>query len=174
MTRNPSVLLIGFFLINSGCTLAVSVPCNLSDEICECSNDLRTRISNRRMASSAWKSYQEIDGRLKCSADFALGFKEGYVSCLEANGNSVPPSFPPRHYGREFYRAHWDPRAIDDWYAGFSSGVAMAQMNNNHEPILGSSQVLENAPQLPLTGPAPDKPSPRIEKHGSPYASYPQ
>jgi len=160
--------------MNSGCTLAGSVTCNLSNEICECSNVLRTRIYNRRMASSAWKNYQESYGSLKWSADFALGFKEGYVSCLEANGNSVPPSFPPCHYGREFYRPHWNPQDINDWYAGFSSGVAMARMSNNHEPTQGSFQVLENARQFPLTGPGPDKPSPPMEKQRSPYASYPQ
>src|SRR6266852_3443220 len=169
MNRNPSVLLIGFMLCNSGCTLAVSTAHNLSNEIYECSEECSSSIRCRRLARLAWKDYQETNAGVKCSADFGEGFQEGYVGCLEAGGDSVPPSFPPCHCTRR----HWDPRAVEDWYAGFSSGVGVAQRRSEHEPMPGISPLMENAEPLLLMEPVSAKPLATMEKPGSPYATYP-
>ena len=169
MNRNPSVLLIGFMLCNSGCTLAVSTAHNLSNEIYECSDEFGFSIRCRRLARLAWKDYQETNAGVKCSANFGEGFQEGYVGCLEAGGDSVPPSFPPCHCARR----HWDPRAVEDWYAGFSSGVGVAQRGSDHEPTPGISPLMENAEPRPLMEPVSAKPLARMQKPGSPYATYP-
>lgn len=174
MSRNRPTFLLGLILLNSGCTLAVDITRNLSDEICECSNDYVTSIRNHSLASAACRNYQESNQSLHCSSDFAQGFKEGYVSCLEASGAAVPPCFPPLHYGRESYSPQWEPAAIKDWYAGYSSGVAMAQSSGNHAPTPSSSRVVANAKQSSSRGPGADKPSPSMEMMGTPYARYPQ
>ena len=169
MNRNLSVLLIGFILCNSGCTLAVNTVRNLSNEIYDCKEECRARIRDRRSAKSAWKDYQATNAGVKCSADFGEGFQEGYVGCLEAGGDSIPPSFPPCHCTRR----HWGPRAVEDWYAGFSSGVAGAQRRSDHEPMPGISPLMENAEPRPLMEPVSAKPLARMQKPGSPYATYP-
>ncbi len=170
MNRNLSILLIGFMLCNSGCTLAVNTVRNLSNEIYECSEEFSAHIRDRRLANAAWKNYQQTCAGGKCSPDFGEGFQEGYVGCLEAGGDSIPPSFPPCHSARR----RWDPRAVEDWYAGFSSGVAVVQRRSDYEPIPGISPLMENAEPLPLMDPVSAKPLATMEKPGSPYATYRQ
>ncbi len=168
MNRNPSVLLIGFMLCNSGCTLAVSTAHNLSNEIYECSEECSSSIRCRRLARLAWKDYQETNAGVKCSANFGEGFQEGYVGCLEAGGDSIPPSFPPCHCARR----HWDPHSVEDWCAGFSSGVAVAQRRSNHEPMPETSLPMEDAEQLPPMEAVSAKVLAPMKKPRSPYAAY--
>src|SRR5437762_14312336 len=98
MNRNLSVLLIGFILCNSGCTLAVNTVRNLSNEIYDRKEECRARLRDPRSAKSAWKDYQATNAGVKCSADFSEGFQEGYVGCLGAGGASIPPAVAPRRW----------------------------------------------------------------------------
>jgi hypothetical protein len=171
MNRNLVVLLIVFALFNAGCGMCVYTVRNISNEISTCKNDLSDDIHYHRLAKSAWRTYQEANSTHQCSDDFAAGFQDGYVGCLEAGGKSIPPTFPPRDYTRR----HWDPPSVEDWHAGYSSGVLMAQMSTGPEtkhpqPHIRQSQPLEDAKQHPSTSPGLDKPSP--PRQGTPYARY--
>jgi len=176
MNRNLVVLLIVFSLFNAGCGMCVYTARNISNEIATCKNDLSDDIHYHRLAKEAWRTYQESNSTHQCSDDFAAGFQDGYVGCLEAGGKSIPPTFPPCDYTRR-----WDPPSVEDWHAGYSSGILMAQMSASHEtgpkqsqPLehVKQSQPLENAKQRVSTSPGLDKPSPPMEKQGTPYAKY--
>jgi hypothetical protein len=181
MSRNPIFLFIVCILCNSGCSMVVYTARNISNDISECHHDVSADIRYHREANAAWRTYEEANSNLNPSTDFAGGFKEGYACCLEAGGKSIPPTFPPRDSSRR----HWDAPAVQDWYAGYSSGVTIAQMSHKYEvrqeplQLAGPSQLpapsqpLGNAKRLPSTSLGSDEPSPMAEKQGTPYARYP-
>src|SRR5262249_24770184 len=71
--------------------------CRRVDEAIECHRF-------RSLAEVAWGAYAEASEGESYSADFALGFKDGFADYLFAGGPGNPPPLPPRPYWRAEYQ----------------------------------------------------------------------
>lgn len=61
------------------------------------------------------------------------GFVEGFVDYVEAGGNGEPPYLPPFRYRLTLFRTPDGVAAIEDWYAGFRHGAAIAKESGLRE-----------------------------------------
>jgi hypothetical protein len=122
---------------------------------------------NHRRAQRAWKECARgFDGQ-SWTKDYVSGFIEGYADYLTNGGNGEPPATPPFHYRLRPYQTPDGLRAIDEWYAGFRHGAAMAQVSGERETIV----IPLSAPPINALGrysdmsamPPPLMPPPAVE-----------
>jgi len=130
MKLELSACIIGLCTLSTGCNIAQLATQNLCYETTLCCDDLRECIRCRYLADSAWREIQKANGGHTYSADYARGFKAGFVDSLSADGTGAPPSVPPPRYWKPRYQTSEGQQAIDDWYAGFQHGVAVAQASD--------------------------------------------
>jgi hypothetical protein len=114
----------------------------------------------RHQAEKAWNEYLNTTGQ--CFADpYHKGFVEGFVDYVQAGGNGEPPYLPPFRYRLTPFRSTEGVSAVEDWYAGFRQGAAIAKGSGLRElsyiplpglavPVDPSSQ---NIGKLPPTNP---------------------
>jgi hypothetical protein len=124
----PLLCFLALACLNSGCSWAYYSAQNLIETPLRVVNHCNELHHFHQIACAAWKHVQEADPQLKYSADYAAGFIDGYVDFLDAGGLGNPPAAPPERYLFEHY--HQSPegvQAIEDWFAGFRHGAAMAR-----------------------------------------------
>ncbi|MDY3552158.1 hypothetical protein R5W24_001238 [Gemmata sp. JC717] len=100
-----------------------------------------TRMVEGR-AKDAWEQVCGSSG-WRHSGPYGHGFREGFVDYVEAGGTGEPPYLPPFRYRLTKYRTPEGIRAVEEWYAGFRHGAAVAR---------GSG--LRELNCIPLPGPA--------------------
>jgi hypothetical protein len=61
------------------------------------------------------------------------GFVEGFVDYVQAGGSGEPPYLPPFRYRLSPYRTPEGLSLVDDWYAGFRHGSAIAKESGLRE-----------------------------------------
>ena len=64
------------------------------------------------------------------SADYQLGFIDGFVDFLEAGGTGNPPPMPPRRYWKPKYQNPAGYQCTQDWFLGFQHGTGAARASN--------------------------------------------
>jgi hypothetical protein len=64
------------------------------------------------------------------SADYQLGFLDGFVDFLEAGGTGNPSPLPPRRYWKAKYQTPDGYQCAQDWFRGFQHGSGAAQASN--------------------------------------------
>ncbi len=83
----------------------------------------------RKQAEKAWSQLEEAcqaRGR-EFSPAYHNGFVQGFVDYVEAGGTGEPPYLPPFRYRLTHWRNAEGNATIDDWYAGFRHGAAVAK-----------------------------------------------
>ena len=134
-------------LLGPGCSLCTDCAHQLSKEAVECVDQTFERARDRRWAETAWQLARAADPRLNDSEDYARGFKDGFVDFLFAGGSIEPPPLPPQHYRRLRYQTPEGYQAIQDWFAGYRHGAAVAKERDYRRWVTGPSS-------LALVGPA--------------------
>jgi hypothetical protein len=105
-------------------------------------DDLKECARNKKTAERAWAEFQEKQGE-DFSEHFERGFKEGYADYLYAGGTGQPPPLPPRVYWRVEFETPEGQKAINDWFAGFSGGAALAAAGGHRELVTLPTSVKE-------------------------------
>jgi hypothetical protein len=117
----------------------------------------------RRRAEGAWAEVCGIPGRRLFSHAYHDGFVEGFIDYVEAGGSGEPPYLPPFRYRLTKYRSADGVAVIEDWYAGFRHGAAVAQGSGLRElnvvPLPGPAIPAEGRPGDHWEPPAPPPPS---------------
>ena len=140
----------GLALLCQGCNLVKSAVGNVAFEICLCAEDCQEKIRDRRWANEAWLATQAADPEHVYSADFAEGFKDGFVDFVHSGGTAGPPPLPPTRYWKVGYQTSEGHQAIEDWFAGFRQGVQVA-----NEAGYRNLVTLPTALQGPVNFPPP-------------------
>lgn len=132
MRRFPIALMFLFCLVGSGCSLFTHTSQNLTNEICRYSSDLKEMHRYRQMAEYALASHGGDGEHFQYSADYACGFKEGYVDYLFWGNPHYLPAAPPEWYWKHKPRTPEDAQAIQAWFDGFRAGQAAAVAEHGH------------------------------------------
>jgi hypothetical protein len=61
------------------------------------------------------------------SQDYAVGFKQGLADYVERGGSGDAPPVPPPHYWKTRFQTPQGYHAMEDWFAGFRHGAAVAR-----------------------------------------------
>lgn len=111
----------------------------------------------------------------KCGRPISHDFKAGFIAAYEdlaMNRRPVPPIVPPEKYWNAFYRSCAGKPHVDDWFAGYDTGLEMG-MNSGvsrfHEVYLRRGGC-DNGPVSQAsysTGPGPVINGPGMNPYGS-------
>lgn len=114
-------------------------------------DDLYVAYRDKHRAKDAWEEVRREHPDLNYSKDYGLGFKEGFADYLDAGGNGQPPAVPPFRYRLAHYQTPQGYAAIQDWYAGFRHGAAVARTTGFRDTIV-----------IPISDPPINAPHPRV------------
>ncbi len=118
------LLLFCVVIASSGCYYRFGVQ-NVYETVFERWNDLKQRKEFRHLADLAWQDICSTSPE-EFPKHYVKGFKKGFVDFLMFGGNGEPPPLPPWIYRTKHYDTPNGPNAIEDWYAGFRHGSAVA------------------------------------------------
>ncbi len=139
------------------------------------SDNVFRHIRDKRWAEEAWQRVADSTPFV-LSKHYRRGFEEGYIDYLNNGGSGEPPLSPPRRYWALFYQSPEGNEAIQDWFAGFRHGAAVAKESGyrdlvvipTHIPPAAPSDAMRNAtkmtdkngasieaPQTPTPAPVP-------------------
>lgn len=140
--------------LSPGCSLFVTAARNMyyetKLEVQECVEEQ----AYRHAARTVW---EQSCGKYSGSRDFAKGFQAGFVDYLRAGGNGMPPPLPPQHYWGYKYQTPAGHQAIEQWFAGYREGAAVAQSGGWREWV-----TLPTEAKLPPASPPPLPPPPPL------------
>jgi hypothetical protein len=115
-------------------------------QYCKTTDNILERRRNYRLAEEAWKVVAQENPGHTYSPDFVAGFEDGFADYLYAGGTGEPPPVPPRQYWRITYETPEGHQAIEDWFAGFRLGAAVARESGYRELVtIPSSSLTLNA-----------------------------
>jgi hypothetical protein len=77
-------------------------------------------------AHQAWRDTVASCPEKRFSSAYADGFCHGFVDYVRRGGNGEPPAIPPMCYRYPIVRTPEQQQAIEDWFAGFRHGAAVA------------------------------------------------
>ncbi|MCI0684018.1 MAG: hypothetical protein L0Y71_18065, partial [Gemmataceae bacterium] len=107
----------------SGCFFAYALH-NLYQAPADCLDEHVLHCRLDKEAKKAWAAVHAQEPGF--SADYAAGFRAGFVDYLEYNSLGEPPAAPPYRYRRLCNLSPRKVQAIDDWNAGFRHGASAA------------------------------------------------
>ncbi len=161
MRRQGVLLALALVAGTTGCSSFLETAArNLTELPIQSCDEVRLHLRNSHRADEAWDQVrQDFPGQC-WSKDYARGFKDGYADYLDYGGNGEPTATPPFIYRLHPYQTPDGLRAIEDWYAGFRHGAALARPSGYREALvipLSSPPInaVERYPSLdpPLPGP---------------------
>src|SRR5438132_679452 len=138
MTTRLSRWIIGLCVLGQGCSPLANVARTWIIEpfqYCETVDDLVAHGRNSSLANSVWEKLKKDHPKQEYSADFECGFKSGFADYLYAGGTGAPPALPPRQYWRPHYQTPQGYLAIQDWFAGFRDGAAVAEASSYRQRL---------------------------------------
>lgn len=166
------ISMIGLCLTLSGCTISDNFTKTLFVEpwqYCDYFDAQRAHSRHCRLAKDAWSNVRQKKSMRRVSHDYARGFREGFTDFLDAGGTGQPPPLPPRRYWNDRYASPQGRKAVQDWFAGFRHGAAMARASGAREfamvplstPVASVNGMYVNrqtgpTPVTILTPPIPD------------------
>ena len=150
--------ILGLCFMSIGCgpfALATHVLVIEPIQYCKTADDISERRRNYKLADEKWPVVAQANPGLPSSPDFVSGFRDGFADYLYAGGTGEPPPLPPRPYWRITYETPEGHQAIEDWFAGFRLGAAIARGSGYRELVtIPSSSPRPNADlYLPSTHP---------------------
>jgi hypothetical protein len=87
----------------------------------------RSLKAYRRWADEAWLAERGGCPDVAGDADYALGFRDGFVDYVYAGGDGQPPPVPPRRYWNVALRGPAGKGAAAQWFAGYRHGANVAR-----------------------------------------------
>jgi hypothetical protein len=150
-------------LVSPGCTLAWNAKEVLTSRVRQHLEDCAERRRNRAWAESAWEQVRAADPNESYTEDHARGFKAGFAAYLYKGGSGEPPPLPPPEYRSVRYQTPQGYRAIENWFAGYRHGAAVARESGYREWVTGPSAL--------RSGPFPSESPPEGSEPGSGFFS---
>ena len=92
-------------------------------------------VRDKKWAELAWQRVEETTP-YPLSKHYRRGSEEGFHDYLNNGGNGEPPLSPPRRYWALFYQSPEGSEAIQDWFAGFRHGAAVARESGYRDLII--------------------------------------
>lgn len=138
--------LAALVVLPTGCQLAANSVHGVCAEITRKIDDTKECKRNKLLAAAVWEDIQRTG---HYSVDYGLGFKDGFVDFLDAGGNGSPPPVPPRRYLTFRFQTPEGYQAINDWFAGFRHGAAVAAESGYRQYIIAPSQLSPPVPNGP-------------------------
>lgn len=120
----------------SGCLLLTGARNLLVEPIAGYTLECLEAKRNEALAVAAWKSVMQEHPGVEFSVHYAEGFRQGFVDYLNAGGTGAPPPVPPRKYWGVRYETPEGHAAMQDWFAGFRHGAALAAQSGYREFIV--------------------------------------
>jgi hypothetical protein len=141
---------------SSGCTLIARGAWNVCDEFANSLDECRETGEYRSWAKASWERIKRCPPGAVYSEDYACGFKDGFVAYVWHGGSGEPPPLPPPCYRKARYRTPEGYRAIEQWFAGYRHGAAVAREQGYRRLVTGPSSL----PPPPAPGPQGPPPPP--------------
>jgi hypothetical protein len=160
MRGGSTLYILAVGLLSSGCTLIGDGVRVAWRDLVEAVDDHREHWRNRNWAEAAWVEVSCAAIVQEHSDDYAEGFKDGFTAYLDHGGDGEPPLVAPARYRRFRYQTPQGYRAIEDWFAGYRHGVAVARQTGYRRLITGPV----GPPSLPPPPPAPHGPGTAVDQ----------
>jgi hypothetical protein len=119
--------IVGLCTLAPGCSLVGTATDTVTSESRRYLEDCAEAVRDRRWAAQAWEDARAAAPPGTYSEDHADGFKAGFADHLRAGGTGEPPPLPPKRYWGLRYQTPEGSAAIQDWFAGFRHGAAVAR-----------------------------------------------
>jgi hypothetical protein len=170
MRLKLTLAILGVCAVGQGCgPLATATRVIVIEPIhyCMTGDNIVETHRNYRLAEETWEGITKAEPDHDYSSDYVAGFKDGFSDYLYAGGTGEPPPLPPRHYWRNRYETPEGHQAIDDWFAGFRHGAAVALLSGNRQWVTVPSSLPPrdapawSAPQSTVAPPSEPLPPPR-------------
>jgi hypothetical protein len=145
--------ILGLCLLGQGCGPLASATRNLViDPIhyCQTVDDILEHHRDYKLAADSWETIAKVDPGHTYSPDYVKGFKDGFADYLYAGGSGEPPPLPPRYYWKARYETAEGHQAIQDWFAGYRLGAAVAQESGYREWVTIPSSLPQRNAVEPL------------------------
>jgi hypothetical protein len=163
-----ALLLFGLSVLCSGCALIEDSCRNFCVAAC-CPFETHQELArNRLWAENAWAKACTTGGPRGFSEDYAQGFKDGYAEYLYRGGDGEPPLLAPKRYRHVQYQTPQGYMAVEEWFAGYRHGTAVARDTGARRWITGPTGWLPDPHGAPAHRPAtsidppPTLPMPQI------------
>ncbi len=140
-------------LLSGGCSVVATSADVLTTRVKDRVQEALERRRNQEWAEAAWA---RVAGPGGFSEDHRCGFLSGFTEQVY-RGAVEPPPLPPDRYHGLRYQTPAGYRAIEEWFAGFRHGVAVAQAQGYRDYVTGPSALRAPppAPPWPVPPPAP-------------------
>jgi len=138
MRKRVAFGILGPCFISFGCypvALATRTVIIEPIQYCKTADDIQERRRDYALAEETWQVFAQAHPDHRASPDYESGFKDGFADYLYAGGSGEPPPVPPRQYWRITYEAPQGHQAIEDWFAGFRFGAAVARGSGCRELV---------------------------------------
>ncbi len=157
-----AVLLAACTLGASGCSVCQHARRTLIQEPLEYSSKgdrARSLKAYRQWADEAWSVERRACPDVADNADYALGFRDGFVDYIYAGGDGQPPPVPPRKFWNVGWRTPEGDVGAQQWFAGYRHGAQSARNSGLRQNgvVLSSYLALGQmeGPSSPADGVAP-------------------
>jgi hypothetical protein len=151
----------------SGCSWLPYLGRNLVGTPLEAVESCCFDVTMHFRARKAWRDIVASSPAKEFSSAYGDGFCNGFVDYVRRGGTGEPPAIPPMCYRYPVLRTPEQQQAIDDWFAGFRHGSAVAREQGWREGVvIPISQPSDIAPVvfkqeiIPTTQALPEIPSP--------------
>jgi hypothetical protein len=129
--------LFGLSMLCPGCALTQDAFRNLKVAVCTPIEAHQELARNRLWAETAWAKASPNCGTRGDSEDYAQGFKDGYAEYLYRGGDGEPPLLAPKRYRHVQYQTPQGYLAVEEWFAGYRHGSAVARDTGARRWITG-------------------------------------
>jgi hypothetical protein len=151
MRGGSTLYILALGLLTPGCALICNGVRVAWQDLAETVDDCREHRRNRNWAEAAWAEVSCVSAAEGHSVDYADGFKDGFTGYLDHGGEGEPPLVAPARYRRFRYQTSQGYHAIEDWFAGYRHGVAVARQTDSRRWITGPVGLPPLAPHGPGT-----------------------
>jgi hypothetical protein len=151
----------------SGCSWIPYSVHNLWEAPCDVLHRTALRCRFRRQADDAWDHVLKGNPGVPYSRMYAVGFNEGFVDFLDADGTGEPPAAPPWCYRTPRSLTPEGKQEVEDWFAGFRHGAAVARASGLRQAVvvplaLPPIYATLGMPEMPEHQAAPPEPPPEL------------
>jgi hypothetical protein len=141
MQARGVLLIIGLGMLGSpGCKLGTTAH-DVSARVHQSVEDRAEQRRNAQWASQAWNAECQAHPGWTWSEDHACGFRDGFEEYLWHGGNGEPPPLPPVKYRAVQYQTPQGYQAIEEWFAGYRHGAAVAHQGGYRNLVTGPSSL---------------------------------
>lgn len=159
------LVLGGLGTLSCGCGLIKNATRNLVHEPAMRAGECQESHRDSSMAADVWRQIESASPGQEHSPHYVKGFKDGFADYLYSGGTGAPPAVPPWHLRTYKYQNPEGHRAVQEWYAGFADGAAVAAQSGYRQWVtVASSAPPPHDGRLPAEMFAPGAPLPMPRK----------